>query len=302
MNFITIVVGAIPRVFRRRDRSWLPAIAAVLLLGSLSALAYPPAPPTTLYGVVRGEFGFNLDDGETDLVLLADNVEVVRTTIRDAGRFNENYRLVLPLDLNPGVGAYRPGTVSEDEAVEYVIVAERGGTRIPVVEVNAAVDTFVPDAASLLRLDFTLGEDIDGDGLPDVWERFQVTSGGGGAAGQDPLALLSREGDWDGDGLTDWQEYIAGTFALLFEDELRFRIVDVADSGQTSVEFLAVDGKSYIIEASVDGKNWTQVEMETSGGTPESLSFFRAEDTQVESMEVSHDPSVVRMFYRLRVN
>jgi hypothetical protein len=255
-----------------------------------------------LYGVVRGEFGFNLDDGETDLVLLADNVEVVRTTIRDAGRFNENYRLVLPLDLNPGVGAYRPGTVSEDEAVEYVIVAERGGTRIPVVEVNAAVDTFVPDAASLLRLDFTLGEDIDGDGLPDVWERFQVTSGGGGAAGQDPLALLSREGDWDGDGLTDWQEYIAGTFALLFEDELRFRIVDVADSGQTSVEFLAVDGKSYIIEASVDGKNWTQVEMETSGGTPESLSFFRAEDTQVESMEVSHDPSVVRMFYRLRVN
>jgi hypothetical protein len=129
-----------------------------------------------------------------------------------------------------------------------------------------------------------------------------VSSGGGGAGGQDPLALLSREGDWDGDGLTDWQEYIAGTFALLFEDELRFRIVDVADSGQTSVEFLAVDGKSYIIEASVDGKNWTQVEMETSGGTPESLSFFRAEDTQVESMEVSHDPSVVRMFYRLRVN
>jgi len=302
MNSITEVVGTIPRPFRRRESSWLPAIAAVLLLGSLSALAYPPAPPTTLYGVVRGEFGFNLDDGETDLVLLADNVEVVRTTIRDAGRFSENYRLVLPLDLNPGVGAYRPGTVSEDEAVEYVFVAERGGTRIPVVEVNAAVDTFVPDAASLLRLDFTLGEDIDGDGLPDVWERFQVTSGGGGAAGQDPLALLSREGDWDGDGLTDWQEYIAGTFALLFEDELNFRVVDVADSGQTSVEFLAVDGKSYIIEASVDGKNWTQVEMETSGGTPESLSFFRAEDTRVESMEVSHDPSVVRMFYRLRVN
>lgn len=302
MNSITEVVGTIPRPFRRRESSWLPAIAAVLLLGSLSALAYPPAPPTTLYGVVRGEFGFNLDDGETDLVLLADNVEVVRTTIRDAGRFSENYRLVLPLDLNPGVGAYRPGTVSEDEAVEYVFVAERGGTRIPVVEVNAAVDTFVPDAASLLRLDFTLGEDLDGDGLPDVWERFQVSSGGGGAGGQDPLALLSREGDWDGDGLTDWQEYIAGTFALLFEDELNFRVVDVADSGQTSVEFLAVDGKSYIIEASVDGKNWTQVEMETSGGTPESLSFFRAEDTRVESMEVSHDPSVVRMFYRLRVN
>jgi hypothetical protein len=56
----------------------------VRLLDSVSCLvltwidlgAFPPAPPNTAYSLVRGEFGFGLDDGETDLALPADDVEL----------------------------------------------------------------------------------------------------------------------------------------------------------------------------------------------------------------------------------
>jgi hypothetical protein len=277
-------------------------LAIFLSLLSATAHAFPPAPPTTLYGMVRGEFGFSLDDGETALVLLADGVEIARATINDLGLFDENYRLTLPIDLDPDVGTYRDGTVTEDPSVVYVIVAERGDLRIPVAEINAAVDTFVPKVGGLFRMDFTLGADTDKDGLPDVWELFQIASVRGAQLGVDPLSFLSREGNFDGDELTDWAEYVAGTFALLNEDSLSFEIVEIAADGRTSIEFLAVDGKSYRIEASVDAKTWAPIELETSGETPQTVSAFRANRSQMETIHVIHSLPIQRTFYRLLAN
>lgn len=281
--------------------SWLWVTGLFLGFGISSLLAYPPAPPATLYGMVRGEFGYPLGDGGTDLVLLADDVEVARTTIQDTGALNENYRLTLPLDLNPGAGTYRNGTVSESPTVIYAVFAERGSTRIPVVEVNAAVDDFVPSSGQVFRMDFILGEDSDQDGLPDSWERFQVSSVGG-HEGEDPLTLLSRSGDFDGDELTDWAEYIAGTFALLIEDSLAFRIVGVGEDGRTSFEFFAVDGRAYTIEASNDAATWESVDFETSESAPQAVQVFRSTASQMETMHLNHSLPIPRKFYRLRVH
>jgi hypothetical protein len=63
---------------------------------------------------------------------------------------------------------------------------------------------------------FEIIEDIDTDGLPDEWELEQAPS----------LYTLSRDNDEDGDGLTDYSEYIAGTqptnasssFSIKFND------------------------------------------------------------------------------------
>jgi len=60
---------------------------SMTLLGSQLLLAYPPAPPTTTFGKVRGTFGFGISDGLTDLLLLADDREVSRTTISETGAF-----------------------------------------------------------------------------------------------------------------------------------------------------------------------------------------------------------------------
>lgn len=284
-----------------RQRAGLPGLVALfLLVSSLPLWAFPPAPPTTLYGIVRGEFGYALQDGNTDLLLLGDGVEVARTTIQDLGVPHENYRLALPIDLNPSIGTYKPGTVSGDPEVEYVLVAERGGIRIPVLDANTGIEGFVPNPGGLFRLDLSLGTDTDGDALPDAWERFQVLSGG--PVQEDPLTLLFFDGDFDGDGLTDWEEYVAGTFAFLFSDSLSFRIVDVGADGLTEVEFLAVDGKTYTIECSDQVGQWRTVEFETIANTPLNLGVFRAAATQMEHFRIKHPASTERKFYRLRVN
>lgn len=283
-----------------RSTPTLAISTACLLAFWGSAYAFPPAPPTTIHGMVRGEFGYALDDGSADLVLLADGVEIVRAPIKDTGFLYENCRFTLPVDLNPLQGVYRNDAVSGDLDAEYVIVVERNGRRIPVVEVNTAVDTFMPKAAGLVRVEFILGNDADGDGLPDAWERFQV--GSGDYDGEDPLTALSREGDFDGDGLSDWNEYLAGTFAVLFEDSLSFRIVNVSDDGRTSFEFFGVNGKTYTLEASDDASTWERVPFEMDTEAASQRSSFKAETTEMNRLHLTHELPIPRKFYRLRAN
>ncbi len=274
-------------------------ILAMLLSGRHTVTAFPPAPHTTFYGLVRGTFGFALDDGQTDLLLLADGEEIARTAIRDTGDFNENFRLEVPVDLAPSRGVYRLGTISGDTAIEYMLVAERNGTRIPVTNISQPEEeTITPQSAGAIRLDLILAEDSDGDGLPDDWERFQVR-----AADGDPMSnlldFLSRDGDYDGDELSDWEEYVAGTFALLNSDHLHFRLLEVGEETAT-LTFLAVDGKSYRIQSSDDAKNWDTLPFETVEDVPKILSVFRADDTRMESVRVS--ATLVRKFFQLQVN
>ena len=54
---------------------------------------------------------------------------------------------------------------------------------------------------------------VDG-GIPDAWEQSQLYAAGilPGEDGWD-LSLIDRDGDFDKDGISNWLEYIAGTFA-----------------------------------------------------------------------------------------
>ena len=205
------------------------------------------------------------------------------------------------MDLDPQLGSYRKNAVSGRSAVRFTIIAERNGTPIPVVEVNAAVDTFTPKAAGLIRIDLMLGEDTDADGLPDAWERYQVNSDGSFQG--DPLGALSREGDFDRDGQSDWDEYIAGTFAAFSDDSLVFRILDVSDEGRTSFEFFAVNGKTYTLEVSNDAKRWTREAFEIDGAPLQTGSAYKAAATEMSVMHVTHSlPRSNKQLYRLRVN
>jgi len=57
-------------------------------------------------------------------------------------------------------------------------------------------------AAAELSVTWTAAEDLDRDGLPDSWER---------ASADVPPSTVIPEGDSDGDGLPNWQEYLFGT-------------------------------------------------------------------------------------------
>jgi CotH kinase protein/Lamin Tail Domain/Chitobiase/beta-hexosaminidase C-terminal domain/Concanavalin A-like lectin/glucanases superfamily/Immunoglobulin I-set domain/Bacterial TSP3 repeat len=119
-------------------------------------------------------------------------------------------------------------------------------TLVNVQSVDAGVYTVVAtNAAShtpgLLspRATLTVVMDTDGDGLPDDWES---------AHGMNPNDPGDGTEDSDGDGLTNWEEYVAGTDRL---DAASYLKVDRLDSSNSvRIEFTAVADRTYTIEYS----------------------------------------------------
>ncbi len=80
--------------------------------------------------------------------------------------------------------------------------------------------------------------DADKDGIPDDWER---------AHGLNPAEAADASLDEDKDGMTNLQEFLAGTDPFLRESTLRLSWT-LNSNGAVSVEFIAQPGKSYSIE------------------------------------------------------
>ncbi len=97
--------------------------------------------------------------------------------------------------------------------------------------------------------------DGDTDGMPDSWEIANF-----GNTGQSPT------GDFDGDGLTNYQEYRAGTNPTSASSELRVTAVDPVGS-DSRISFPSVLGFTYRVEYRDDLKtgNWNVLTDQISG-------------------------------------
>ncbi len=81
--------------------------------------------------------------------------------------------------------------------------------------------------------------DLDGDGLPDDWERQN---------GLDPQSAAGNQGgagDPDGDGQSNGDEYVAGTNPNSATD--RFAAEPRIASGKVEIEFMAIPGRTYAV-------------------------------------------------------
>ncbi len=236
-----------------KSRPTLQAIAA-LGLCAMGASAFPPAPYYTLYGMVRDQVGQTLNVEGAVLVLLKGGEEIGRTPITNL-QLDQNYELNIRIDAN------RPGTTKYSEAAiaaegPFSLVVEMNGSLFYPIEVQG--DLTAGKGGERVRLDLNLGEDLDGDGLPDIWEQWQLYQAG---YFQDengwPIHLIDRDGDLDGDGLSNYQEYLAGTFAGDAEETFDLEIKAKTDT-HSELEFYAITGKTYTIERSTDAKTWSR--------------------------------------------
>jgi hypothetical protein len=114
------------------------------------------------------------------------------------------------------------GAVLPDHAVTNEYATHRG--------IQARYDDGALDQGA-----FEFNPDSDFDGMPDWWELLYVFS----------LTNMAAATDFDGDGLLDREEYVAGTVPTNRNSCLRITDIDRAGAGKMLVRWLSVTNRVY---------------------------------------------------------
>lgn len=239
------------RMFPLTLGAWLLAVAAIH--------AFPPAPHHTVYGSVRDEMGNPLVVTNAQVVFDALAGTQITTLVVPHLSPTQNYRLDVPMDAGLTADNYKPTAMRPTVAFRLKV---RIGTinYLPIQMTGDYAQLGQP--AQSTRLDLTLGEDLDGDGLPDAWERALMD-----ASGLTGLHEIEPGDDADGDGLSNLQEYLAGTYAFDPQDGFRLDLVGV-DDNQPLLEFLAIGRRHYVLYGSDDLITWQPLEFRLADEAP----------------------------------
>jgi hypothetical protein len=239
------------RHFNRKTMKFVAA--AVLATGASSAVAFPPAPFHTIFGTVRDEFGRQINIDGATVVMSRNGQEVLRQIIAPgpSPEFNYQIRLRMAMD-RPGTRSYTSLVQKPGEA--YTLSVRINDVVYQPIEIQRNGQVGKP--GERLRVNLTLGQDSDGDGIPDAWKISQLHAAGMLPDENGwPLHLLGPDGDFDGDGTSNFAEYLAGTYATDATDFLRLQLVEHRP-GHVVLRFYAIIGKTYTLESTADGVTW----------------------------------------------
>jgi len=249
-----------------------------LLAAALVALplpAFPPAPHHLVYGLVRDEQGNPLANANAEVWLEAEGAVLVKTPIATGQAPGVNYRLAIPLDSGVTADLYTPTALRP--TVPFRMRVKIGNATYLPIEMTGAANLFTRPGESS-RVDLTLGVDSDGDGIPDAWERNLIAAMGGGGT----LEGIRPEDDSDGDGLSNLEEYLAGTYAFDPADGFTLNIVSTI-AGRSQLEFTAIRGRAYTVQVSEDLQTWspTGFSLTTDAANVPARQVYQATDTRV---------------------
>lgn len=270
--------------------------AAISLSGLLICgvgVAYPPAPHHTLYGLVRNQFGDPITGSPAEVYLETPGGTQLHVSLLNGLEPGVNYRIDVPMDSGTALDLYQPTALRP--FFQFRIKVVIGSTvYLPIEMVGNFAQIGQPGEKT--RIDLTLGEDSDGDGLPDAWEQALIAIYGGNLAGINP------NDDTDGDGISNVDEYLAGTYAFDPSDGFRLELTGVAD-GASKLEFLAIRGRTYAIQASADLKTWTAVSFRNPSEGPQAplRSNYLSTDVRTVRIEVPAQLGVTNRYFKARV-
>ncbi|HXJ58178.1 MAG TPA: hypothetical protein VNU68_16095 [Verrucomicrobiae bacterium] len=264
----------------------------VLVLWATNVTAFPPAPHHILFGTIRNQWGDPIDVTGAEVFVQTTNGIGVRAEIAASAEPGVNYRLRVPMDSGTTLDLYQANALRRNQS--FRLRVQIGSTTYLPLEM--VLSPTIGQPAGSTRLNLTLGEDTDGDGLPDAWEQAIIAVLGG------TLQSITPDGDADGDGISNRDEYLAGTFAFNPADGFSLSMVGLNDTG-SRLEFLAVRGRTYTIQTSINLQQWSPVSFRVvNGGTPGPLqSDYAATDIRLLQIEVPFQagPETNRFFKAL---
>ena len=260
----------------RRAGRFLPFMAGGALLLALAGSAFPPAPYHTLYGLVRNEYGEPISVTGAQIIFEATNGVQVTGTIDPGLEPGINYRLNLPMDSGIAPDNYKPTALKP--TLPFIIRVKIGDTTYLPMELAGQYQSLGKPAQST-RLDLTLGVDANHDGLPDAWQQLIRTVLG-------PNARTGPNDDADGDGLTNLNEYLLGTYAFIPDGGLRLTLT-LQDGGKPSLAFAVIPSRTYTVWRSTDLQTWVAQPFKilANGPTDPARGSYTASDTRVLQVE-----------------
>lgn len=236
----------------------LPLLAWGLTGNAPATQAGLPQPMCVYYGQACDGFGLPYL-ADADVILRRGTLEIARHSIRESLAPGVNFALYVHLDDGRTAREYSTRAVRSGDLVS-ISIRDAGGERI--IMENQAVPT-VRQPGDLILINATAAEDRDRDGLPDPWEWELVGSSDGGLQTLDEV----RSGDdFDGDGMTNLQEYHAGTFAFLADDHLAIERMEPTPNHRLRLTSLSVRGKRYRVRctASLVDAAWRSCPVSTT--------------------------------------
>ena len=228
--------------------------------------------------------------------LLSNGVEIGRAVIKSDLQADANYEINIRVDQNRAASRIYSSSAVAAQGLYSLVVVMNGQNFYPI---EASGTLRAGNGGERVRLDLNLGADVNQDGLPDAWQEWQLYQAGRrpGTPGWN-INLITKTGDFDGDGISNFQEYVAGTFAGDATERFELQITNKTATTVT-FGFFAITGKVYAIEESADLRTWTIVPMATAPDGA-AASYYRASAVGVLAAYISA-PADASRFYRLTV-
>jgi hypothetical protein len=202
-----------------------------------AARAGLPQPMCVYYGQARDGYGLPYRTN-AEVVLVRGTQEVARQRIQGSLTPGVNFALYVHVDDGRTTNNYSARAVRSGEAVA-IVVRDQGGQHT-IMEQRTVPNVSQP--GDLILIDATASDDADNDGLPDTWERELVEWSGGALAS---IWDVRGSDDYDGDGMSNLDEYRAGTFAFLDYDLFYISTSICTSNNRLGLTFLSVPGKCY---------------------------------------------------------
>lgn len=253
-----------------------------------------PLPPFAFVGRVTdyAHVAYDADQKVEIRVLKEDGTLLAKGTTGMSPSSIYNFVVEVPVSDVADAGSVTPGT-----RVVIDFVDPNGQVFHGLV---AAGDATVGAPGEVKKLAISLGTDRNGNRVPDEYEedcQFLLWFAGKSVVDYEP------EEDWDGDGVKNFDEFVAGTNPVDADDKFSVRQM-ASEAGMedyVKLEFAVNQGRAYLLEATsaLDGtEEWHQESFLTDEGREENHLVTAGSETGIVVIYVRKKGSA--RFWRLK--
>ena len=228
-----------------------------------------PLPPFTVYGVVKSWNGraYSSNDNAT-VIAKINGVEMDRCSAVSGVYPDLNYRVHIPMASAPVSGKGATG-----DPITFEVYYDGQTHAVPPGETPPVVG----QTGAAMACNLVVGTDLDGDGMPDEYENLLLPYYIEAGRGTNIWAILPAD-DFDGDGYSNEQEFIAGTIPVEESDFLKIDEFRTSSAGLMALTFLSAPGRTYTVPQATNliSGAWTASELSLATNTPPSQPFYNS--------------------------